>query len=41
LPALAERFDLRSLVTAYPLDQVDEALDAVTNGSVLKAVLVP
>ncbi len=41
LPALAERFDLRSLVTAFSLDRVDEALEAVANGSVLKAVLTP
>ncbi|HEY9327719.1 MAG TPA: zinc-binding dehydrogenase [Streptomyces sp.] len=39
LPALCARFDLEALVTPYPLASVDEALAAVTSGSVMKAVL--
>lgn len=41
LPALLSRFDLRSLVTTYPLDRVNEAMDAVATASVMKAVLAP
>lgn len=39
LPALASRFDLSSLVTVYPLEECAEALTAVGQGRVLKAVL--
>ncbi len=39
LPALASRFDLSSLVTAYPLEECADALTAVGQGRVLKAVL--
>lgn len=41
LPALAARFDLRALVTTFPLDDVGDALAAVEAGAVMKAVLVP
>jgi threonine dehydrogenase-like Zn-dependent dehydrogenase len=41
LPALTERFDLGSLVTCIPLNQVADALGRVADGSVLKAVLTP
>ncbi len=36
---LAARFDLASLVTAYPLERHAEALAAVAAGTVMKAVL--
>ncbi|MFD7845082.1 zinc-binding dehydrogenase [Nocardia sp. NPDC059764] len=39
LPMLAGRFDLASLVTLFPLDRVENALAAVADGSVMKAVL--
>ncbi len=39
LPQLAARFDLASLVTVYPLDHSAPAMQAVANGSVVKAVL--
>ncbi|MEV5598035.1 zinc-binding dehydrogenase [Streptomyces sp. NPDC052496] len=39
LPALTSRFDLASLVTPFPLEQHAEALTAVGDGSVMKAVL--
>jgi threonine dehydrogenase-like Zn-dependent dehydrogenase len=39
LPALAARFDLESMVTAYPLDNHADALADVAAGAVLKAVL--
>ncbi|WP_432185251.1 zinc-binding dehydrogenase [Streptomyces tendae] len=39
LPALTARFDLEALVTPYPLASADEAVAAVTAGSVMKAVL--
>ncbi|WP_030685867.1 zinc-binding dehydrogenase [Streptomyces sp. NRRL B-1347] len=39
LPTLAARFDLASLVTAFPLDRHADALAAVADGSVMKAVL--
>jgi threonine dehydrogenase-like Zn-dependent dehydrogenase len=39
LPALAGRFDLRSLVTTFELTEVGEALAQVADGRVLKAVL--
>jgi threonine dehydrogenase-like Zn-dependent dehydrogenase len=39
LPALVNRFDLRSLVTSYPLDACVIAMSDVANGSVMKAVL--
>ncbi|WP_433496696.1 zinc-binding dehydrogenase [Sphaerimonospora sp. CA-214678] len=39
LPALTGRFDLESLVTAYPLAEHAAAMAAVENGSVIKAVL--
>ncbi|GAA0631615.1 zinc-binding dehydrogenase [Kutzneria viridogrisea] len=38
LPALAARFDLASLVTAFALDEHAAALAAVAEGSVMKAV---
>lgn len=41
LPALTAAFDLRSLVTEFPLAAVDRALREVAAGSVLKAVLTP
>lgn len=41
LPALTARFDLGTLVTTYPLAQVDEALAQLAVGAVMKAVLVP
>jgi threonine dehydrogenase-like Zn-dependent dehydrogenase len=39
LPALVGRFDLRSLVTSYPLEECVQAMAAVGSGSVMKAVL--
>ncbi|WP_406863820.1 zinc-binding dehydrogenase [Streptomyces sp. HUAS MG47] len=39
LPALARRFELADLVTAYPLADHEKALAAVADGSVMKAVL--
>lgn len=39
LPALVGRFDLRSLVTSYPLEKCAEAMAAVAAGAVMKAVL--
>src|SRR5207248_9831014 len=39
LPALVSRFDLKSLVTSYPLDECAEAMAAVARASVMKAVL--
>lgn len=39
LPALAARFDLASLVTSFPLERHADALAAVADGSVMKAVL--
>ncbi|MFD9723240.1 zinc-binding dehydrogenase [Streptomyces sp. NPDC059072] len=39
LPALTARFDLGSLVSSYPLDDHGTALAAVSDGSVMKAVL--
>jgi threonine dehydrogenase-like Zn-dependent dehydrogenase len=39
LPALTERFDLRRLVTTFPLSTVEEALRQVGEGAVMKAVL--
>jgi Zn-dependent alcohol dehydrogenase len=41
LPQLAARFDLSRLVTRYPLEQVNQALEQMASGSVMKAVLVP
>lgn len=39
LPTILARFDLRSLVTSFPLAEYAAALSAVEDGSVLKAVL--
>ncbi|MEU7450065.1 5-exo-hydroxycamphor dehydrogenase [Streptomyces sp. ADI98-12] len=39
LPALLERFDLRRLVTEFPLVEVNDAMVAVGAGEVVKAVL--
>ncbi|WP_406135632.1 zinc-binding dehydrogenase [Streptomyces sp. NBC_01089] len=39
LPALTARFDLVSLVTPFPLERHADALGAVADGSVMKAVL--
>ncbi len=39
LPALIGRFGLAKLVSAYPLEDCAKAMDAVANGSVMKAVL--
>jgi threonine dehydrogenase-like Zn-dependent dehydrogenase len=39
LPELTRRFDLRRLVTSFPLSDVDKALRQVADGAVLKAVL--
>jgi threonine dehydrogenase-like Zn-dependent dehydrogenase len=39
LPALTGRFDLRGLVTEFPLSEVDDALRQVRDGTVMKAVL--
>ncbi|GAO08988.1 putative zinc-containing alcohol dehydrogenase [Streptomyces lydicamycinicus] len=39
LPALTARFDLASLVTPFPLERHADALTAVADGSVMKAVL--
>lgn len=39
LPMLAARFDLQSLVTLFPLEEVGNALSAVASGTVMKAVL--
>ncbi len=39
LPQLTERFDLARLVSAYSLDEVNQALQAVQEGCVTKAVL--
>lgn len=39
LPALTGRFDLSTLVTAFPLADVEEALSQVAAGAVMKAVL--
>jgi threonine dehydrogenase-like Zn-dependent dehydrogenase len=41
LPSLSGRFDLRSLVTEFPMADCEEALGHVGAGSVLKAVLRP
>lgn len=41
LPRLASRFDLRRLVTTYPLQAVEQALRQVAAGTVVKAVLQP
>ena len=40
VPALAERFDLSSLVTHYPLARANDALDDMRSGRTLKPVLV-
>lgn len=40
VPALAERFDLGSLVTHYPLREANHALDDMKSGKTLKPVLV-
>ena len=39
LPALCRRYNLGSLVTCYPLDGCEEAMAAVAQASVMKAVL--
>ncbi|MFF4935006.1 zinc-binding dehydrogenase [Streptomyces griseofuscus] len=39
LPALTGRFDLASLVTAFPLTAVHDALEQVAAGTVMKAVV--
>jgi threonine dehydrogenase-like Zn-dependent dehydrogenase len=39
LPALCRRFDLRRLVTTFPLDAANSALRALAEGAILKAVL--
>ncbi|WP_218945948.1 zinc-binding dehydrogenase [Streptomyces hawaiiensis] len=39
LPVLSNRFDLRSLVVPFPLADVRIAMEAVANGTVIKAVL--
>ena len=41
LPGLRARFDLRRLVTTFPLEQAGRALDEVRAGAVVKAALVP
>ncbi|MDQ6817215.1 MAG: zinc-binding dehydrogenase [Actinomycetota bacterium] len=41
LPELAQRFSLERLVTQFPLNRAQEAIDAVRAGAVGKAVLVP
>lgn len=41
LETIAKRYDLRSLVTTYPLDRVGEAMRDVREGKVIKAVLSP
>jgi threonine dehydrogenase-like Zn-dependent dehydrogenase len=41
LPALTARFDLRALVTIFPLAEVDQALQRVGDGAIIKAVLTP
>ncbi|OKJ37233.1 zinc-binding dehydrogenase [Streptomyces sp. CB01580] len=41
LPALTAHFDLASLVTPFPLERHADALTAVADGSVMKAVLMP
>lgn len=41
LPQLTEWFDLGRLVSIYPLDEVNAALEAVRAGTVTKAVLSP
>ena len=41
LPQLIERFDLARLVSSYPLEAVNGALDDVRAGEVTKATLVP
>ena len=41
VPALAERFDLSSLVTSYPLGDADRALADMRSGETLKPVLLP
>ena len=40
VPALAERFDLSALLTHYPLDRANDALDDMRSGRTLKPVLV-
>lgn len=40
VPALAARFDLSTLVTHYPLDRANDALDDMRSGRTLKPVLV-
>jgi threonine dehydrogenase-like Zn-dependent dehydrogenase len=41
VPALGELYDLRSLVTHYPLTDVNHALDDMRSGRTLKPVLLP
>ncbi|QBI18568.1 alcohol dehydrogenase [Egibacter rhizosphaerae] len=41
LPRLTEAFELERLVTEFPLERAQEALDAVRSGTVAKAVLSP
>jgi hypothetical protein len=38
MPSLMRRFDLASLVTAYPLGASEQALAAVARGAVMEAV---
>jgi Zn-dependent alcohol dehydrogenase len=41
LPLLAAQFDLSRLVTRYPLAEVNQALEEMASGTVMKAVLAP
>jgi D-arabinose 1-dehydrogenase-like Zn-dependent alcohol dehydrogenase len=41
LPQLLARFSLEQLITTFPLDRAQDAIDAAAEGSVGKAVLVP
>ena len=40
LPAMAERFQLEKLVTAYPLAEANQAMSDMAEGKVMKPVLV-
>jgi Zn-dependent alcohol dehydrogenase len=41
VPALAELFDLSSLITHYPLSEANRALEDMREGRTLKPVLLP
>jgi threonine dehydrogenase-like Zn-dependent dehydrogenase len=41
LPLLLSRFEVDQLITSFPLDRAQEAIDAARTGRIGKAVLVP